>query len=60
MKIQPVPGRLVRDPATGREVIEVTSVPDNDPFWLRRLADGDVARCADVSTEAKPTKKGAE
>ncbi|MEW6612704.1 MAG: DUF2635 domain-containing protein [Pseudomonadota bacterium] len=59
MKIQPVPGRLVRDPATGREVTAVTEVPDNDPFWLRRLADGDVAR-ADVSTDAKSTKKGAE
>lgn len=57
MKIQPVPGRLVRDPATGREVTEVITVPDTDPFWLRRLADGDVVS-ADVST--KPTKKGAE
>ncbi len=50
MKIQPVPGRLVRDPVTGREVTDVTEVPDNDTFWLRRLADGDVAR-ADVSTK---------
>lgn len=57
MKIQPVPGRLVRDPVTGREITEPVIVPDNDPFWLRRLADGDVAR-ADVSTD-KP-KKGAE
>ena len=57
MKIQPVPGRLVRDPVTGREVTEPVVVPDSDPFWLRRLADGDVAR-ADVSTD-KP-KKGAE
>lgn len=57
MQIKPVPGRLVRDPATGREVTDTVTVPDHDPFWLRRLADGDVAR-ADVSTD-KP-KKGAE
>lgn len=57
MQIKPVPGRLVRDPATGREVTDTVTVPDHDLFWLRRLADGDVAR-ADVSTD-KP-KKGAE
>lgn len=57
MKIQPVPDRLVRDPVTGREITEPVVVPDNDPFWLRRLADGDVAR-ADVSTDK--LKKGAE
>ncbi|SNT28950.1 Protein of unknown function [Noviherbaspirillum humi] len=45
MKVFPVAGRLVRDPATGREVTDPagTEVPDNDPFWLRRLADGDVS-----------------
>lgn len=48
MQIQPVPGRLVRDPVTGREITEPVAVQDNDPFWLRRLADGDVA-CADLS-----------
>lgn len=61
MKIQPVSGRLVRDPVTGREITEPVVVPDNDPFWLRRLADGDVAR-ADLSAHVytdKP-KKGAE
>lgn len=61
MKIQPVPGRLVRNPVTGLEVNEVVTVSDTDPFWLRRLADGDVAKVlasADVST--KPSKKGVE
>lgn len=43
MKIYPVDGRLVRDPATGREVTGPTDVPDDDPFWIRRLNDGDVA-----------------
>lgn len=42
MKIKPVKDRLVRDPATGRELKEVITVPDSDGFWLRRLADGDV------------------
>ena len=45
MKVFPVDGRLVRCPATGREVSDPdgTSVPDNDPFWIRRIADGDVS-----------------
>lgn len=45
MKIYPVAGRLIRDPVTGREITdpEGVMVPDNDPFWIRRLADGDVS-----------------
>ena len=43
MKIYPVPGRLVRDPVTGREVTAATEVHDHDTFWIRRLADGDVS-----------------
>lgn len=43
MKIIPVSGRTVRHPETGREITEPTDVPDNDTFWIRRLADGDVA-----------------
>lgn len=59
MKIYPVPGRLVRDPATGREVSDPdgTEVHDNDPFWLRRLADGDVS---DKPAEASETTQGVE
>ena len=43
MKVKPVEGRAVRDPLSlallpdeGREV------SDDDPFWLRRVRDGDV------------------
>lgn len=57
LTIYPIPGRLVRDPATGREVTAATVVPESDSFWLRRIADGD------VSTEAPktaPATKGAE
>ena len=46
MKIYPVAGRLVRDPVTGREVTQVTEVPENDPFWIRRVQDGDVSVAA--------------
>lgn len=56
MKIYPVPGRLVRDPVTGREVTQPVDVPDNDSFWLRRIADGDV-----TDQPSQPAqKKGAE
>lgn len=40
--VKPVAGRLVRDPVTGREITEPTPVDCDDPFWIRRLADGDV------------------
>ena len=52
MKVQPVAGRLVRDPDTGREITEAVNVPDSDPFWLRRLADGDVALTPDQGEAA--------
>jgi hypothetical protein len=45
--IKPVEGRLVRDPETGREVTEPCRVDGDDGFWIRRLADGDVAEVAD-------------
>lgn len=59
MLIHPVTGRLVRDPATGREITQPTEVPESDSFWLRRIADGDVS-----ATPTKPatpaTTKGAD
>lgn len=53
MKIIPVDGRKVIDPDTGREVKGEVTVPDNHGFWLRRLADGDVALAADPAKKAK-------
>lgn len=47
MNIKPVAGRLVKDPATGREITGTTQVLDGDGFWLRRLADGDVEQVAE-------------
>jgi len=44
MKVYPVPGRLVRDPRSLQELpAEGREVPDDDPFWNRRLRDGDVS-----------------
>jgi len=45
--IKPVEGRLVRDPATGREITGPTNVNGDDGFWVRRIADGDVVEAAD-------------
>lgn len=53
MKIYPAPGRLVRDPASGLEVGSAgLVVQDSDAFWLRRLADGDVAGKAPETSDA--------
>jgi hypothetical protein len=54
MKVFPVAGGRVRDPRT-RAVISADGceVPDNDFYWLRRIAHGD------VTTEA-PTAAGEE
>lgn len=43
MKVQPVEGRLLRDPQTGREILGPTEVSDADPFYLRAIANGDLA-----------------
>jgi uncharacterized membrane protein len=49
MKVYPVPGRAVRDPINMQLLPEEgREVSDNDPFWVRRLRDGD------VTTEAPP------
>lgn len=43
MKIYPVKGRLVRDPRTRLEVPATgMTVSSFDPFWVRRVRDGDV------------------
>lgn len=44
MRIYPTPGLVVRDPVK-RDVVPESGreVPDDDVFWQRRLADGDVS-----------------
>lgn len=59
INIVPVEGRLVRDPVTGREIEGPTAVNADDGFWIRRLADGDVAE-SNETTESQPAKKGAK
>jgi len=56
MLIEPVTGRLVRDPATGREIAAPTEVSADDPFWIRRLRDGDVR----AVTVTKSSQKGSK
>lgn len=56
MKIYPVEGRTVRDPHT-REPVPVggRTVSDFDPFWARRLRDGDVTKTPPKATTPEPT-----
>ena len=43
MRVKPAPGRAVRDPRTMTLLTdEGREVPDRDPFWVRRVRDGDV------------------
>lgn len=43
MKVLPVAGRAVRDPRNMQLLPETgRDVPDGDPFWVRRVRDGDV------------------
>jgi hypothetical protein len=43
MKVRPAPGRAVRDPQTMQLLPdEGAVVPDDDPFWTRRVLDEDV------------------
>ncbi|WP_240906375.1 DUF2635 domain-containing protein [Komagataeibacter xylinus] len=56
MKIYPVEGRTVRDPRTRAPVpAKGLTVSDYDPFWARRLRDGDVTKTA-PQAEAKPVE----
>jgi len=58
MKIKPVAGRSVPDPARGDLLPESGRNVDESSYWLRRLACGDVARIE--TKQQKTTKKGGE
>ncbi len=57
MRVKPVEGRTVRDPES-MELLppEGGVVRDNDPFWTRRIRDGDVEV---IEEEPAPTTKPA-
>ena len=58
MIVKPVKGRLVKRPETMTEITEPVEVPDNDPFYLRRIADGDLTtEKEDKSHEQKDYKE---
>lgn len=42
MHVRPVPGRLVRDPATMLVLPPEGLAVSDTPFWRRRIAEGDV------------------
>ncbi len=42
MIVHPVAGGRVRDPRTRAIITEAHEVPDNDFYWLTRIAHGDV------------------
>lgn len=54
MKVIPAPGRAVRDPRSMMLLPEEgRDVPDDDPFWNRRLRDGDVTVVVDPPPETQ-------
>lgn len=61
MKIYPVAGRTARDPVTLEPVpASGKTVSDYDPYWVRRLRDGDVSKTApDASAPSSSAVEGA-
>jgi hypothetical protein len=62
MRVKPAEGRAVRDPETMQLLPdEGAVVRDNDPFWTRRVLDGDVVVEGGDTPAQRPTaapKKG--
>jgi hypothetical protein len=58
MFVKPVDDRKVRDPHSMLHIpASGANVPDNDPFWHRRIAEGDVVVVADAPTASTPKAK---
>lgn len=57
MKVYPVAGRLVRHPGTGETVPAAGLIVPRSPYWLRRLACGDVTTAPEPSVEKKAKEK---
>lgn len=55
MLVKPAPGRKVRDPHSKLPIPESgANVSSTDPYWVRRLAAGDVV---EVKAPASPVMK---
>jgi hypothetical protein len=60
MKVVPAAGRAVRDPRNMQLLPEAgREVSDSDPFWVRRVRDGDVTVVTDPPPEATRAGRGA-
>lgn len=58
MFVKPAPGLKVRDPQSMQHIPEAgLEVADTDPFWARRLRDGDVVVVNPIqAAKAAPSK----
>lgn len=58
MRLKPVSGRPVPDPAFGDLLPDAgREVDPNDPYWIRRLNDGDVVETPAPADKASATAK---
>ena len=53
MTVDPAPDALVRDPVTMTAVTPGTTVDENDPYWGRLIADGDLVASATPAPAAR-------
>ena len=61
MIVKPAPGLRVRDPRNMQHIPEEgISVPDGDPFWMRRLADKDVLLVSQIPDSKQPAAPKSE
>lgn len=61
MKIYPVAGRTARDPVTMEPVpASGKTVSDYDPYWVRRLRDGDISKTAPAAPAPSSTPAATE
>jgi hypothetical protein len=61
MKVIPAEGRAVRDPRSMMLLpAEGRDVPDDDPFWVRRVRDGDVTVEEAPPPPPPPARAGAD
>lgn len=60
MKLKPLKGRSVPDPARGDLLPADGRNVEPSPYWLRRISDGDVEVVSEEVKAADTKKKGGE